>query len=56
MKIIAAEPVEVDDCAISMEKGELVVTEKKDTVCDGVRTNVGKNTWPMIKELVDEVL
>lgn len=55
VKIIAAEPEAVDDCAVSKKAGKLVVTEKSDTVCDGVRTNVGKNTWPMIQKLVDKV-
>jgi len=55
VKIIAAEPEAVDDCAVSKKAGKLIVTQKSDTVCDGVRTNVGKNTWPMIQELVDDV-
>jgi serine racemase len=55
VKIIAAEPEAVDDCAVSKKAGKLVVTEKSDTVCDGVRTNVGKNTWPLIQKLVDDV-
>lgn len=55
-KIVAAEPDAVDDCRISFEKNERIVTEKKFTVCDGVRTNIGPNTWPMIKSLVDNVI
>ena len=56
VKIVAAEPEAVDDCKVSFQKAQRVVTEKKFTVCDGVRTNIGENTWPMIQSLVDDVI
>jgi len=55
VKVIGAEPVAVDDCKQSFDAQQLLVTQKKYTVCDGVRTNVGANTFPIITELVDDI-
>ena len=56
VKIVAAEPKAVDDCKVSFEARRRIVTEKEYTVCDGVRTNIGKNAWPLIQQLVDQVI
>ena len=46
VKIVAAEPAAVDDCKQSFEAKKLLVTDKNYTICDGVRTNIGKKaTW-----------
>ena len=41
---------------MSFEQKERKVTKKEFTVCDGVRTNIGENTWPMILDMVDHVI
>ena len=56
IKIIGAEPKQVDDCKQSFEAKQLLVTEKQFTVCDGVRTNVGSNTFPIITDIVDDII
>nr|XP_039256097.1 serine racemase-like [Styela clava] len=57
IKVIAAEPEEANDCYISKIKGELTPNPKDpDTVADGVRVNVGPNAWPIIRDLVDDVI
>ena len=71
VKIVAAEPKAVDDCKgdcneckddcngdskVSLEAKRRIVTAKEFTVCDGVRTNIGENTWPLIQQLVDQVI
>ena len=42
VKIVAAEPAAVDDCKQSFEAKKLLVTDKNYTICDGVRTNIGR--------------
>ena len=41
IKVIAAEPANADDAAQSFRAGRLIQTEKKFTIADGLRTNVG---------------
>ena len=56
IKVIAAEPANADDTAQSFHAGKRVVTEKKFTIADGLRTNVGEQTFPIIEHYVDEVV
>src|SRR5205085_3363573 len=51
-----AEPANADDAAQSFRAGKRLVTEKKFTVADGLRTNVGERTFPMIQHYVDDVV
>lgn len=55
--IIGAEPANADDCARSKAAGHRVLHEKvPDTVADGLRTSTGTLTWPIIDQLVDEII
>jgi len=56
IKVIAAEPANADDAAQSFAAKKRVVTEKKFTIADGLRTNVGENTFPIIQRYVDGVV
>src|SRR5438552_11654445 len=53
IKVIAAEPANADDSAQSFRAKTRMVTEKKFTIADGLRTNVGEITFPMIQRYVD---
>lgn len=56
MKVYAAEPSNADDCYQSKLKGELTPnTNPPETVADGVKSSIGTNTWPIIRDLVDDV-
>lgn len=55
IKVIAVEPANADDAAQSFRAGKRIVTEKKFTIADGLRTNVGKNTFPIIQRYVDHI-
>ncbi|XP_060060126.1 serine racemase [Erinaceus europaeus] len=56
VKVYAAEPVNADDCYQSKLKGELIPnTHPPETIADGVKSSIGLNTWPIIRDLVDEV-
>mmetsp|Transcript_16712 Transcript_16712/g.32464 ORF Transcript_16712/g.32464 Transcript_16712/m.32464 type:complete len:370 (+) Transcript_16712:313-1422(+) len=57
--IIAAEPAIADDTARSKECGSM--QDHRDgkvpeTIADGLRTTLGSNTWPIVRDLVNEVI
>lgn len=57
VKIIAAEPELANDCYVSKKSG--ILTPNKTfpaTIADGVKVSVGENTWPMVRDLVDDVI
>src|SRR5437660_11791412 len=56
IKVIAVEPANADDAAQSFRAGKRIVTEKKFTIADGLRTNVGQKTFPIIQRYVDDIL
>jgi len=56
IKVIAAEPANVDDAAQSFRAGRLIRTEKKFTIADGLRTNVGAPNFEVIQRHVDDVV
>ena len=56
IKVVAAEPANADDAAQSFRAGKRVVTEKKFTIADGLRTNVGEKTFPILQRYVDEIV
>ncbi|NXT76380.1 SRR racemase, partial [Zapornia atra] len=57
VKVFAAEPRNADDCYQSKVRGELTPNpHPPDTIADAVKTSIGPNTWPIIRDLVDDVL
>jgi threonine dehydratase len=56
IKVVAAEPANADDAAQSFRAKKRIVTEKKFTIADGLRTNVGEQTFPIIQRYVDEIV
>uniref|UniRef100_A0A8C3NY70 Serine racemase n=1 Tax=Cyanoderma ruficeps TaxID=181631 RepID=A0A8C3NY70_9PASS len=57
VKVFAAEPSNVDDCYQSKVRGELTPNlQPRDTIADAVKTSIGPNTWPIIRDLVDDVV
>src|SRR5437016_12479124 len=56
IKVIAVEPANADDAAQSFRVGRRLVTEKKFTIADGLRTNVGERTFPIIQRYVDDIV
>ncbi|XP_069801788.1 serine racemase [Dendropsophus ebraccatus] len=56
IKVYAAEPLNADDCYRSKMNGILNPNlHSPITIADGVRTSIGPNTWPIIRDLVDDV-
>jgi threonine dehydratase len=56
IKVIAVEPANADDTAQSFRAGRRIVTEKKFTIADGLRTNVGAPNFAIIQHYVDDVV
>jgi threonine dehydratase len=55
-EVIAAEPQNVDDASRSLKSGHIEINETADTIADGLRTNLGDVNFPIIKELVQQVM
>ena len=55
-KVMGVEPANADDAAQSFRAGKRLVTEKKFTIADGLRTNVGERTFPIIQRYVDDIV
>jgi threonine dehydratase len=56
IKVIAAEPANADDAAQSFRARRRIVTEKKFTIADGLRTNVGEPNFAIIQRYVDDIV
>src|SRR6266699_2341493 len=56
IKVIAVEPANADDAAQSFRAGRLIRTQKKFTIADGLRTNVGAPNFSIIQRYVDDIV
>ncbi len=55
-KVIAGEPMEVDDAYRSLISGKIEKNETTNTVADGLRTYLGDRNFPIIKAHVEEII
>src|SRR6266446_5856052 len=56
IKVIATEPANADDAAQSFRAGRVIRTEKKFTIADGLRTNIGAPNFAIIQRYVDDIV
>ena len=56
IRIIGVEPALADDAVESMRTGRIVPQRPPRTVADGLRTSLGEMTFPIIRDLVDEIV
>ncbi|MEQ9410640.1 MAG: pyridoxal-phosphate dependent enzyme [Fuerstiella sp.] len=56
LKVIAAEPEWADDAYRSLQVGTLQPPTRYDTIADGLRTGLGRLTFPIIRDLVEQIL
>lgn len=57
VKVIAAEPEIADDCYVSKKTGVRTPNAAyPDTIADGVKVSIGPNTWPIVRDFVDDVI
>ncbi|MCL2738459.1 MAG: pyridoxal-phosphate dependent enzyme [Bacteroidales bacterium] len=55
-KVIGAEPLGADDAFKSFHAGAIVPQTNPQTIADGLRTSLGDLTYPLIKELVSDII
>ena len=56
IKVYGAEPAEADDAYRSLQSGKIESNETINTICDGLRAQIGSVTFPIIKEKVDGII
>ncbi|CAM9427176.1 unnamed protein product, partial [Ectocarpus fasciculatus] len=57
IRIVGAEPEMANDAFRSKEAGHLVPNDSPPiTIADGLKTNLGDKTWPIIKDYVDDII
>lgn len=55
LRVFAAEPAGADDAARSKAAGTFLPQTGPNTLCDGLLTSLGELTWPVVRDLVEEV-
>ncbi|XP_062074266.1 serine racemase [Humulus lupulus] len=56
IRILAAEPKGANDAAQSKAAGKIITLPETNTVADGLRAFLGDLTWPIVRDLVDDVI
>ncbi len=56
VRVIAAEPEWANDAFRSLQSGQIEPVLRTDSIADGLRTPLGSLTFPIIFQLVDEIL
>ncbi|KAK0586643.1 hypothetical protein LWI29_010136 [Acer saccharum] len=56
IRILAAEPMGANDAAQSKAAGRIITLPETNTVADGLRAFLGDLTWPVVRDLVDDVI
>lgn len=56
VKIIGAEPKGADDAWCSKSSGRLLEQKSPQTIADGLLTSLGHLTWPVVRDLVSEII
>jgi len=55
-EVIAGEPTGADDAYHSLKAGEIIPSEKPNTIADGLLTSLGDKTFPIIQQYVKEII
>ncbi|NAS12621.1 pyridoxal-phosphate dependent enzyme [Poritiphilus flavus] len=55
-KVIGGEPFEVDDAYRSFHSGKIETNSSTNTVADGLKTVLGSNTFPIIRQYVTDII
>ncbi len=55
-KIIGGEPFEVDDAFRSLKSGKIESNETVDTIADGLKTQLGDTSFPIMQRYVDSII
>jgi len=56
IQVYGAEPIEADDAYRSLLSGKIQSNETTNTICDGLRAQIGTITFPIIREKVNGII
>jgi threonine dehydratase len=56
IRVIAAEPAGADDAYRSFRAGRIIPSAAPNTIADGLLTSLGDRTFPVIRELVEDIV
>ena len=56
VRLFGAEPKGADDAYRSLKEGRLLPQENPDTICDGLLTSMGENTWKILKDHLEDII
>jgi threonine dehydratase len=56
IKVVGCEPKNADDAYRSKKAGHIIPSQNPHTIADGLRTSLGDKTFPIIRDLVDDIL
>ncbi|CAD5170467.1 unnamed protein product [Musa acuminata subsp. malaccensis] len=56
IRILAAEPKGADDAAQSKAAGQIIRLPETKTIADGLCAFLGDLTWPVVRDLVDDII
>ncbi|XP_071692205.1 serine racemase-like isoform X2 [Rutidosis leptorrhynchoides] len=56
VRVVAAEPKGADDAAQSKALGRIITLAQTNTIADGLRASLGDLTWPIVRDLVDDII
>ena len=54
-KLFGAEPKGADDAYRSLKEGKMLPQENPNTICDGLLTSMGENTWKILKDHLSDI-
>jgi threonine dehydratase len=54
-KLYGAEPKGADDAYRSLKEGKMLPQKNPNTICDGLLTGLGENTWNILKDHLDAI-
>ena len=54
-KLFGAEPKGADDAYRSLKEGRMLPQENPNTICDGLLTSMGENTWNILKDHLSDI-
>jgi threonine dehydratase len=56
IRVVGCEPKNADDAYRSIKAGHIIPSENPNTIADGLKTSLGDKTFPIIRDLVDQIL
>ena len=56
IKVVAGEPRNADDAFRSLQAGKILPSLNPNTIADGLKTSLGDLTFPIIQQLVDDIV